>query len=263
VMPPESIRDVLHVFGDGWMLAVSFVFAAAAWAISLIVAARLVDLEVRNQVTEAELRRRLVLVETFGPTHSVHEVELPAATTTTATTATPDPDADPADPDTSTSVATFKDAYRALRVNYLSLYRNFLAFDAWTGCFSQLMVVLPYVVIAPMLFDLVHPVTLGTLVQSTNVFGKVFEAIAMPAFRWSEVNDFRSVLRRLGEFERAIGGGGTGVRAAPRRTKRRPPSRQDVAIVLATEMSTSTTIHGYATHCDERDDGRAVIEGDE
>jgi len=44
-------------------------------------------------------------------------------------------------------------------------------------------------------------ITLGTLVKMSNSFDKVFSSLSIIAENWGEVNAFRSVYRRLREFE--------------------------------------------------------------
>lgn len=206
----DTFERLMLACGDAWMLAVALLFAMGAWIVSLCVASRLVGLEVQNQVAEAELRRRLVLIETFGTTHAADGTggsNGPSGTSTPSMVGAANGGPSLVELSEVPSFESLGDCFALLRRNYLSIFRNFLAFDAWTGCFAQAMVILPYMAIAPQLFNVNAPVTLGTLVQSTNVFGKVFDAVSMPAFRWSEVNDFRSVLRRLSQFERAVGCG--------------------------------------------------------
>ena len=43
--------------------------------------------------------------------------------------------------------------------------------------------------------------TLGALTQTANAFGKVFDSLSIVSDNWLQVNEFRSVLRRLREFE--------------------------------------------------------------
>lgn len=189
-------------FGAWWLIALALAMALLGWTISLFVAQRLVTLEVRNQIVEAEFRKRLVLTEVGGVVHAdgvapIAPIE-PTAPSVVSELACPENG-------NSTTPAVFSEAFVALRVNYLSLYRHFFAFDAWISLFDQAMVILPYAIVAPMLFRREAPVSLGTLVKTSSVFGRVFGALSLPAFNWASVNDFRSVIRRLGAMERALG----------------------------------------------------------
>jgi ABC-type uncharacterized transport system fused permease/ATPase subunit len=49
--------------------------------------------------------------------------------------------------------------------------------------------------------DPTRRITLGTLVKLSNSFEKVFSSLSILAENWGAVNEFRSVLRRLSEFE--------------------------------------------------------------
>lgn len=225
VVPKGKIEVLSTLFGKGWLLALAFILASIGWAISLLVAHRLVDLEVRNQIVEAEFRKQLVLTEVRGVT--------PAATT--------DVDCDliaptsPAILNNSTettnhvaSVITFEESFGQLHTNYTALFRSFFFFDAWTSVFDQAMIILPYALVAPMLFRRADAVSLGTLVKVASTFGRVFGALSLPAFNWASVNDFRSVLRRLGTMETILG--------------MKLPRQQ--ATTDTSTSSTSTTHHG-------------------
>ena len=50
-------------------------------------------------------------------------------------------------------------------------------------------------------FDPARRITLGTLVSASNAFAKVFDSLAVLSDAWPAVNAFRSVMRRLAEFE--------------------------------------------------------------
>ena len=65
------------------------------------------------------------------------------------------------------------------------------------------MVIFPYVIAAPLLFaeDPSHQITLGTLVQMSNSFDKVFSSLSVVSENWGEINEFRSVIVRLRQFE--------------------------------------------------------------
>ena len=68
------------------------------------------------------------------------------------------------------------------------------------------MVLVPYLLVAPLLFaeDPDGRITLGTLVKMSNAFARCFDAMAVVSDNWNAVNAWRSVLRRLREFEATI-----------------------------------------------------------
>ena len=65
---------------------------------------------------------------------------------------------------------------------------------------------------APLLFAASpsHRITMGTLVQLSNSFDKVFSSLSIISENWGEINAFRSVLFRLREFEKKLYGEGGG-----------------------------------------------------
>lgn len=187
-IPPLDYGAWLAPFGAAWIFVGALLLALGGLVVSLFVAHRLVGLEVQNQMVEAEFRKGLVLVEVGGVVHAED------SRVVTSTAESP--------PATSTQFST---SFSALRTNYLALFRHFFAFDAWVSCFDQATVIIPYAVVAPLLFRHHDSITLGTLVKTAAVFGRVFSALSLPAFNWANVNDFRSVIRRLVAMERAVG----------------------------------------------------------
>ena len=100
----------------------------------------------------------------------------------------------------------FGPTLRSMHKNYHALFRHFSLLNFWLSLFDQTMVILPYVAAAPLLFadDPANRLTLGTLVKVSNSFGKVFSSLSVIAESWGDVNSFRSVYRRLREFERKL-----------------------------------------------------------
>ena len=66
--------------------------------------------------------------------------------------------------------------------------------------------ILPYLIFAPLLFDSDpnRRILLGTLIQVSNSFDKVFGSLSVIADNWAGINEFRSVLVRLRQFENNI-----------------------------------------------------------
>ena len=167
------------LFGlDPVLMAVAIVAAVGGIGVSSLVGRKLVDLEVNNQVAEAAFRRQLVLLE----------VEPPSVVTN------------------GTPLSGFLLVLRSLSTNYSRLYLNFVFLGTWLAAFEQGMVILPYALVAPRLFDDQpdRQLTLGQLVQITNAFGKVFDSFNVISDSWLAINEFRSVLRRLREFEHEL-----------------------------------------------------------
>ena len=99
--------------------------------------------------------------------------------------------------------AYFKATLRSLWLNYFQLFKHFGLLNFWLSLFDQIMVLAPYVIAAPLIFDEdpERRITLGTLMKMSNSFDKVFGSLSVIAENWGAVNDFRSTYRRLREFE--------------------------------------------------------------
>lgn len=131
-----------------------------------------------NQKVEAELRKKLVLLE--------------AEQQETYRGGTP--------------YTPFIRVFRELSINYRRLYLSFAALSTWLAFYEQIAVILPYVLVAPRLFaaDASKRWTLGQLVKVSNSFGKVFDSLNVISDSWLAVNEWRSCLRRLREFEAEV-----------------------------------------------------------
>lgn len=168
--PPENI------FKSGWLVAVACVTSALHMGGAWVIGRPLVLLEVNNQRTEAAFRRRLVLEESMPAGAQVEDLDVPTWSLTDA-----------------------------IRANYMALYRSFFFLNAYLGAFDQCIVLVPYVVVAPLLFVAAEErIKLGVVVQASNAFSRVFGALTVVAESWADIQDFRSTLHRLREFERAF-----------------------------------------------------------
>lgn len=171
--------------GDGdlpgfWLVAVACGSAFYGFGVALLLGRKLVRLEVNNQKVEAECRQKLVLLEVAPPRRV-------------------------------SPSAYMDDVWRALFRNYSSLYINFSILNTFLGVFEQFNVLLPYFMCGPLIFAS-NPdkrLTLGTLVQLSNAYGKVFGSLAVVSESVGEINEFRSVLVRLREFEAVLYSQGT------------------------------------------------------
>ena len=85
----------------------------------------------------------------------------------------------------------------------LPLGLNFLGLNLWLDSFDQVMILVPYVLVAPRLFavDAAARVSLGTLVQTSNSFDKVFVSLSILSENWGGINEWRSTFVRLRQFE--------------------------------------------------------------
>jgi peptide/bleomycin uptake transporter len=171
---------------DPQLMAIAISAAVGGLAVSMLVGWPLVSLEVNNQVVEADLRKRLVLLEAD-----------PASTASAASAANNADDS---------LYSSFVAVFRLLTRNYRRLYLSFFALSTWLSLYEQVAVILPYLLVAPRLFaeNPEDQLTLGQLVKVSNSFGKVFDSLNVVSDRWLAITEFRSCLRRLREFEREI-----------------------------------------------------------
>jgi peptide/bleomycin uptake transporter len=168
----------MQFLGKAWLLQVAVFTATAHLGGAWMIGQPLVFLEVNNQKKEAEFRRRLVLSEAVP---AGEDVESPKKDEPMGA------------------------VVEALRQNYLRLFTNFFLLNSFLTTFDQTMIVVPYLLCAPLLFAPADSrIQLGVLVQVTNAFGKVFGALSVVAESVAEINDFRSTLYRLREFERKL-----------------------------------------------------------
>ena len=206
VTPPIEVGELRGV----WLWALAFGAALCGLGGAMVCGSYLVQLDVNNQKVEAALRKDLVLLETTPATvlvgsSSTREVHI------------------------YNPWSYFKSVLFSLRRNYHALFRHFSLLNLFLSAYDQTMVIVPYLLAAPMLFaeDPTRRITLGTLVKLSNSFEKVFSSLSILAENWGAVNEFRSVLRRLGEFETQL--------YASR------PSRRGNCLLPAQDSSSSTT----------------------
>ena len=157
------------------LMAAAVLFAGGGLAAAAALGHRLVQLEVNNQRVEAALRKDLVLLEctpaSFGGSVSI----------------------------------LFAAHMHSIKRNYRRLYLNFSCLAVWLAAYEQAAVLVPYAVAAPLLFAAPpQRISLGMLVKMANAFGKTFDAFNVVADNWILVNDWRSTLVRLREFESAV-----------------------------------------------------------
>ena len=181
-----------------WLLTIAIVSALGGLGVSMIVGRKLVGLEVANQAVEARLRTKLVLLEQTpaaicGGVSETRETEFVNIDVQPTAKATP-------------PLVAMRGVLSDMWRNYRRIYRQFALFNTWLSIYDQMMILVPYMLVAPLLFadDQNDRITLGTLVKVSNAFGRCFDAMAVVSDNWNAVNAWRSVLRRLREFEETI-----------------------------------------------------------
>ena len=154
----------------GSLVIAAFVVSVGGLVISWFVGIALPGLEYNNQRCEAALRKHLVYAEDNLELRQ----DLPLA----------------------------RSLFEDIRGNYQRLFNHYGYFDVWSNTFSQLMIITPYLIMAPSLFAGI--IMLGTLVQVSNAFSKVRESFQIFISEWTTITELRSIHKRLKEFELAL-----------------------------------------------------------
>ncbi|MDA0665741.1 MAG: transporter, partial [Proteobacteria bacterium] len=81
-------------------------------------------------------------------------------------------------------------------------YLHYFYFNLSKFSYLQVMVVVPYVALAPAI--IAGGITLGIVSQTVRAFGKVAESMQYIVRNWQGIVELISVHKRLREFERAI-----------------------------------------------------------
>jgi peptide/bleomycin uptake transporter len=155
----------------GSLVWVSLFVSLGGLLISWIVGIRLPGLEYNNQKVEASFRKELV----YGEDDRLKYAK----------------------PD------TVVELFSGIKFNYHRLFYNYGYFDIWVNLYDQFMILVPYLVMAPSLFS--GLITLGVIVQVSNAFQRVHNSFSLFIHQWTTITELRSIHKRLGEFEMAIG----------------------------------------------------------
>ena len=153
----------------GCLVWVALLVAFGATVVSWFVGWYLPKLEYNNQVVEAAYRKELVHAEDYK-----HPNLLPNLT----------------------------ELFTGVRFNYQKLFLYYGYFDLWVIMYDQIMVVVPYLIALPAYWS--AAITLGSLVQISNAFGKVWSGFALFVHNWTTITELRSIWRRLHEFQRNL-----------------------------------------------------------
>ena len=186
-------RDLFPI-QNVWLWFLAFLASVVGLGGAVIAGSRLVGLEVDNQILEAVLRKDLVLLETTP------SLLVGSEATSSSRSQTPEQAHQPA---RFLPGGYFATTIRPLEKNYMKLYLHFGFLNTWLSAFEQLVVLFPYMLVAPLIFaeDPANRISLGVLIKVSNAFSKVFSAFSVLADGWGEINDFRATFRRLKEFE--------------------------------------------------------------
>lgn len=213
ILPPgQSAEDMQQ----SWLVSAVLVAAVVGTAVTVLIGRRLVFYEIALQRVESTFRTLLVWLES-SPEHIIanlnseewhppHAAPTPSCSTLTGAT-TPDASTwSEGGADTQQALMRpFRRTLHALWAVQARLFVLLCAVSAWLSCFDEAAVVAPLLLAAPLVFadDPLQRITLGTLVQFSNVCGHVFGALSTVANSYPELNAFAAVVVRLREFESA------------------------------------------------------------
>jgi peptide/bleomycin uptake transporter len=156
---------------SGSLVYVSLTASLGGVLVSWLVGIKLPGLEYNNQVVEAAFRKELV----YGEDDRVNYAKPP----------------------------TLLELFSGIKFNYHRLFLHYGYFDLWLIMYNQSMVIVPYVVMGPGLFT--GAMTLGILIQTSSAFREVQGSFSLFMQNWTRITELRSIIRRLSEFEKAIG----------------------------------------------------------
>jgi|TARA_B110000967_G_scaffold40462_1_gene40369 peptide/bleomycin uptake transporter len=209
---------------DAWLFVCCASIAVGGVVVSTITGWSLVQLEVENQKVEADLRKKLVMLEEDPASVCGRQEErvpraCPPDTAIDPDVCIPDVvDVELVGQAVSTvtrgkaswkqipPVPQFRRVLADLKTNYARLYNRFAIFSLWLESYEQTVAIVPYFLTAPLLFceDTERRITLGKVTQLSNAFAQVFASLNILSDNWVDVTDWLSVLRRLREWESHI-----------------------------------------------------------
>jgi peptide/bleomycin uptake transporter len=153
----------------GFLVWVALGMSLGGTLISLGLGWWLPKLEYRNQVVEAQFRKKLVLSE---------------------------------DDYAARCVQTLFPMFSSIKRNYYRLFNYYMGFGVWQTAFGLCLGNIAMIVIAPSYFQ--QLITLGVLSQVLNAFGRVESSMTYFIDRWTTIVDFAAVVLRLREFNKAL-----------------------------------------------------------
>ncbi|MBV8838603.1 MAG: ABC transporter ATP-binding protein/permease [Alphaproteobacteria bacterium] len=94
------------------------------------------------------------------------------------------------------------DRFAAIVANWMRIMKATLRLSIFTNLYSQVSVIIPYVIVAPAFFA--KRVQLGGLMQTADAFSNVQDAMSFFITVYRSFAEWRAVIERLSDFETAI-----------------------------------------------------------
>ena len=156
---------------DGLLVYVALFISLGGLFISWFVGIKLPGLEYNNQKAEAAFRKELVFAEDNRRDYATRE--------------------------------TMIELFTGLKFNYKRLFLHYGYFNIWLILFEQIIVIVPFLIVAPSLFA--GAIGLGVVMQMNNAFDQVRSSFSVFITNWTKITELRSIHKRLREFEENIG----------------------------------------------------------
>lgn len=155
---------------DGLLVYVALLISLGGLIVSWFVGIKLPGLEYNNQKAEAAFRKELVYAEDNRKEYAKNE--------------------------------TMIELFTGLKFNYKRLFLHYGYFNIWLILFEQMIVIVPFLIMAPGLFA--GAIGLGIVMQINNAFDQVRSSFSVFITNWTTITQLRSIYKRLKEFEKNI-----------------------------------------------------------
>lgn len=155
---------------DGFLVYIALLISLGGLIISWFIGIKLPGLEYNNQKAEAAFRKELVFAEDNRKQYAKNE--------------------------------TMIELFIGLKFNYHRLFLHYGYFNIWLILFKQILVIVPFLIIAPSLFT--GAIGLGIVMQINNAFDQVRTSFSVFIENWTTITQLRSIYKRLNEFEKNI-----------------------------------------------------------
>ncbi|MCW1863458.1 putative transporter [Campylobacter jejuni] len=155
---------------DGLLVYIALLISLGGLVVSWFVGIKLPGLEYNNQKAEAAFRKELVYAEDNRKEYAKNE--------------------------------TMIELFTGLKFNYKRLFLHYGYFNIWLILFGQMIVIVPFLIMAPGLFA--GAIGLGIVMQINNAFDQVRSSFSVFITNWTTITQLRSIYKRLKEFEKNI-----------------------------------------------------------
>ncbi|ENR7018673.1 putative transporter [Campylobacter jejuni] len=155
---------------DGLLVYIALLLSLGGLVVSWFVGIKLPGLEYNNQKAEAAFRKELVYAEDNRKEYAKNE--------------------------------TMIELFTGLKFNYKRLFLHYGYFNIWLILFEQMIVIVPFLIMAPGLFA--GAIGLGIVMQINNAFDQVRSSFSVFITNWTTITQLRSIYKRLKEFEKNI-----------------------------------------------------------